>query len=143
MKAISIRQPWAWLIVQGAKAVENRTWYTSYRGPLLIHAAKGCTFREWCDAWEWIDEVIGAHVRRMYPPPTHTAIERGGIVGIVDMVGCVNNADWEHKPHYCAWAQSGCWHHLYENPRPLPFHPCRGALGLFDATHVPVSARQE
>ena len=40
MKAISIRQPWAWLIVNGYKDVENRTWYTSHRGPLLICASK-------------------------------------------------------------------------------------------------------
>jgi hypothetical protein len=36
--SLSIRQPWAWLIVQGHKPIENRTWPTTYRGPLLIHA---------------------------------------------------------------------------------------------------------
>jgi len=40
MKILSIRQPWAALIVSGAKDVENRTWPTRYRGPLLVHAAK-------------------------------------------------------------------------------------------------------
>jgi len=40
MKAILIRQPWAWLIVHGYKDVENRTWSTKYRGPILIHAGK-------------------------------------------------------------------------------------------------------
>jgi hypothetical protein len=39
MRALTIRQPWAWLIVHGHKDLENRTWCTSYRGPLLIHAA--------------------------------------------------------------------------------------------------------
>ena len=38
MKVLSIRQPWAWAIVAGFKPVENRTWKTGYRGPLLIHA---------------------------------------------------------------------------------------------------------
>lgn len=38
MKAISIHQPWAWLIVEGYKDIENRTWLTAYRGPVLIHA---------------------------------------------------------------------------------------------------------
>ena len=37
MKAISIRQPWAWLIVHGYQDVENRTWSTKHRGPILIH----------------------------------------------------------------------------------------------------------
>jgi hypothetical protein len=40
MKVISIRQPWASLIVIGAKDVENRTWPTRYRGPVLIHASQ-------------------------------------------------------------------------------------------------------
>jgi hypothetical protein len=39
MKAITVRQPWAWLVVTGKKDIENRTWRTHYRGKLLIHAA--------------------------------------------------------------------------------------------------------
>lgn len=40
MKAISLWQPWATLIAIGAKRIETRSWSTSYRGPLAIHAAK-------------------------------------------------------------------------------------------------------
>jgi hypothetical protein len=40
MKAITIWQPWATLIAIGAKRYETRTWDTSHRGPLAIHAAK-------------------------------------------------------------------------------------------------------
>ncbi|MFN6025464.1 MAG: ASCH domain-containing protein, partial [Planctomyces sp.] len=43
MKALSIRQPFASLIAAGKKTVELRTWYTHYRGPLLICAAKSAT----------------------------------------------------------------------------------------------------
>ena len=39
MKALSIRQPWAWLILHGGKDIENRTWATKLRGRVLIHAA--------------------------------------------------------------------------------------------------------
>lgn len=39
MMALSVRQPWASLIVAGIKRVENRTWTTDYRGPLLVHAS--------------------------------------------------------------------------------------------------------
>ena len=38
MKALSIKQPWAWLIVNGFKDIENRTWRTKIRGEFLIHA---------------------------------------------------------------------------------------------------------
>ena len=39
MKVIVIRQPWAWLIVNGFKDIENRSWATRYRGSLLIQAS--------------------------------------------------------------------------------------------------------
>lgn len=44
MKAITISQPYASLIATGAKFVENRTWSTSYRGPIAIHAGKGMQY---------------------------------------------------------------------------------------------------
>ena len=40
MKALSIRQPWAWLIVNGYKDIENRTWSTDFRGRIYLHAGK-------------------------------------------------------------------------------------------------------
>ena len=50
-RALSIRQPWAWLILNGYKDLENRTWRTDYRGPLLIHA--GMRVETDKDAVEW------------------------------------------------------------------------------------------
>ncbi len=41
MKVITLTQPWATLVAIGAKKIETRSWSTSYRGPLAIHAAKG------------------------------------------------------------------------------------------------------
>lgn len=46
MKALSLTQPWATLVALGEKTIETRSWQTSYRGPLLIHAAKA--FPMWC-----------------------------------------------------------------------------------------------
>lgn len=40
-KALSLLQPWASLVVMGAKKIETRSWTTSYRGILLIHASRG------------------------------------------------------------------------------------------------------
>ena len=40
MKAITIWQPWASLLVSGRKRYETRSWATSYRGPIAIHAAR-------------------------------------------------------------------------------------------------------
>lgn len=45
--ALSIRQPWAWLILHAGKDIENRTWQTYQRGWFAIHASKGMTRREY------------------------------------------------------------------------------------------------
>ena len=45
MKTITLTQPWASLVAIGVKQIETRSWQTSYRGPLAIHAAKG--FPKW------------------------------------------------------------------------------------------------
>lgn len=39
MKTITVKQPWASLIVEGIKDIENRTWKTNFRGRVLVHAA--------------------------------------------------------------------------------------------------------
>ena len=41
MKVLTIKQPWATIIIQGNKRYEFRSWQTKYRGELLIHAGKG------------------------------------------------------------------------------------------------------
>ena len=40
IKCLSVCEPWAWAIIHGPKGIENRSWATAYRGPLLIHASK-------------------------------------------------------------------------------------------------------
>ena len=58
MKALSIRQPWAWLIVHGSKRVENRSRRTHYRGPVLIHASAGMTIREYHEATNFLADTL-------------------------------------------------------------------------------------
>ena len=41
MKALTIKQPWASLIINGYKKYEFRSWKTNYRGKILIHAGLG------------------------------------------------------------------------------------------------------
>ncbi len=52
IKALSIKQPWAWAIVNGYKTIENRTWKTKFRGAFLIHASKQFDKK----GYEWIKE---------------------------------------------------------------------------------------
>lgn len=125
-KAISIRQPWAHLILTEGKDIENRTWGTRYRGPVLIHAAKGMTNDEWRDAMDFVDAAFPLEraeaLRRR--ARVHNDARRGGIVGMADIIDCVSASPsrWFFGPYGFVLA----------NARPLPFVPCRGALGFFD-----------
>lgn len=127
MKALSIRQPWAWLIVNGHKPVENRTWESLYRGPILIHAGQAMTRADYEACWFFIaGDMRITHVTNLLPQPED--LPRGGIVGRADLTGCVR----EHaSPWFC-----GPFGFELANVRPLPFAPLKGALGLFNTEEV-------
>lgn len=122
MKALSIRQPWAWLIVNGHKHIENRTWPTRFRGPVLIHASKGMSGREYEDAMEFALSVG----YRNYFPERHE-LERGGIVGVADLRACV-----PPSMRTSPWHVEGSYGFALFDARPVPFTECKGALGFFD-----------
>lgn len=82
---LSIRQPWAWLIIHSHKDIENRTWGSSYRGPLLIHAGKGMTRQEYADARDFMNDIRIPTIRL----PAYEELARGGIVGTATLVDCV------------------------------------------------------
>lgn len=117
MKALSIRQPWAWLIVHGGKDIENRSWATSFRGIFFVHAAAGMTMREYDSA------QLFAKVRGVEIPPAE-ALQRGGIIGRVEMTGYVLKSD-------SPWFEGPCGFVL-RNPVALRFHPMKGRLGFFE-----------
>lgn len=121
--ALSIRQPWAHCILHLGKPVENRTWSTTIRGSICIHAGKNMTLAEYRDALQTYRET-GAGFDRLRAFPVHEELKLGGIVGVADIVGCVTD-------HPSAWF-FGPYGFVLENARPVPFIPVRGALGFFD-----------
>jgi hypothetical protein len=118
---ISVRQPWAWAIVYAGKDVENRTWPTRYRGPVFIHAGVAFDGRK-DDA---LDDAADWARRAGIEAPTLDQLQRGGIIGIADIVGCVTSMD---SRWFC-----GPYGFVLRNARPLPFVPCKGQLGFFPA----------
>lgn len=123
MLALSIRQPWAWLILNGGKDIENRDWPTRFRGRVLVHAAKGMTRDEWEGAW--IHALgTGASPKAVEAGLTRDNIARGGIVGSVEIVDCVADSD----SHWFV----GRYGFVLRDPILLPFTPWRGQLGFFD-----------
>jgi hypothetical protein len=116
MKVIVIRQPWAWLIVNGHKDIENRSWTTKYRGALLIDASsRRPTKSEMAELQKY------ARRRGVVLPE---GFDFGGIVGVAQLEDCVttSRSRWFIGP--VGWVLS--------NPRRLPFIPMKGQLGLFD-----------
>lgn len=124
MKALSIMQPWAWLIVNGHKAIENRSWRCHQRGPILIHAGKKLDRGAADDLNVYRHPVHGDDLPLSIDPPFY--YDRGGIVGEAEIVDCVERSD---DPWFV-----GPFGIVLRNARPLPFRPCKGALGFFTPT---------
>ena len=113
-RTLTVRQPWANLIIHHGKNVENRSWATPYRGTVLIHAGQryepsGKTFAE----------NLGISVP--------TELPQGVILGSVELVACVLDSE-------SPWAIKGMWHWILVNPKPVK--EClwiKGQLGLQEA----------
>lgn len=135
--ALSIRQPWATSIVHFGKRVENRAWSGSYLrmqndairragDRFLIHASKGLTSAE-CEDWEETAQLAGvaptAAMLAAAGIKTYRDLPLGGIIGIATFVEWVTMHDspWFFGPGALVLTEVA----------PLPFTPCRGALGFF------------
>lgn len=117
-----MRQPWGGAIIQLWKDVENRTWRCPDRmigQRVLIHAGKARPTEQ---------EIDRLHNIAALPGGWLTGLDYGGIIGSVEIVGCVTDSDsrWFGGPYGFVLA----------NPKPLPFRPCRGMLGFFRPVYL-------
>lgn len=125
MKCLTICQPYAHLIVIGEKRVENRTWPTKYRGPLLIHAGKS---RAWLNGDT--DDDLFAKSRERIP--------FGAIVGKSQLVACLHIDRLHEETGQFRWVRdhahsNGPWCWVLDNvvrwPIPISYV---GKQGMFD-----------
>lgn len=80
MRCITLTQPWASLVAATAKRIETRSWATTYRGPLAIHAAKG--FPKWAQEFAHEPPVsVFFGMRHEYP--------RGSVIATCKLVDCL------------------------------------------------------
>jgi len=125
MKALTIQQPWASMIASGEKWIENRTWRTSYRGPLATHAGKGSKYLTKRELAEF---------------------ETGAVVAVTWLSACVSLSEAQYQHRQQAESKIGVsWseivnHKYAEGPfcwvleavamlsKPIP---CKGAQGLW------------
>lgn len=122
--ALSIRQPWAWLIVNGHKDIENRTWPTRFRGRVLVHAGQTMTRNDYSACMLFL-AGISDHLREPWRVPAPDLLKQqcGGLVGEVEIVDCVTRSQ---SPWFC-----GDFGFALRHAKVLPFQPCKGALGFF------------
>lgn len=115
MKCVTLWQPWAGAVVMAGKDVENRTWPTRFRGPLLIHAGRRIER----------DPLIQRHLGGL-----ELARPQGAILGLTELRGCSRITDCQ-----LPWATGPwCWllgppEHVLIFREPVPW---RGAQGLFE-----------
>jgi uncharacterized protein (UPF0264 family) len=124
--ALSIKQPWATLLVHGLKTIEVRSWRTARRGRVLIHAARIPDERP--EAWS-----------RVPPQLQQAARQVGGVLGSAVLTDCrayrsleafcadrsrhLNEPSWFRPPLLYGFT--------FTNPTPLPFVPCPGQTRFF------------
>lgn len=125
MKALTICQPYAHLIVCGQKLVENREWPTRYRGPLVIHAGK---------SREWLGQEDEQRFERNGNP-----LAFGAAVGVAQVVDCLHidgvlRGDHDEKYPWLALHEHthGPWCWVLANARRIAPVPWRGAQRLWE-----------
>lgn len=157
LKALSIKQPWAWLITRPditdqavrSKAIfdglvkdfENRDWPKNHPGrkfvgEVLIHASLGPSKKK---ALVEYDEACRTAKRNgVTCVPAFDKLERGGIVGsaiinyFCDDMGDDERDDFDSEWRFSSGFRLGCM-------EPLPFVPCPGMLGFFNPVFQEVS----
>lgn len=112
-KVLTVRQPWASLIISGQKAIENRTWITNYRGPLYIHA--GSRLHE-----TPIAEIEARHDIKI----DRDVLTFGAIIGRVQLVDIVSRSS---DPYFI-----GPYGWILGDPEPIEPIKMAGTMGLFD-----------
>ncbi len=134
MYALSIKQPWAWLICAGFKDVENRDWPTKFRGRIYVHAGKVFDYKSWCDIASGLvpgaDKCqLSVHERFYAHNGDHLL---GAIIGEVDIVNCLEY--WSATKNKSPWFV-GRYGFFLANPvlyeKPIPY---KGQLGFFEVT---------
>jgi hypothetical protein len=159
MKVISLLQPWATLVVIGAKKIETRSWNTKFTGPLLIHASANKKLAEEVIYKFPFNKVLVNHFNRVREPAIED-LPFGAIIGSVDMVATFSTNDlltqktiskkekvWHLTDEELAFGDYSCdrygW--LLENAQQFAIPiPAKGSLSLWDYDlpdhfHLPVA----
>lgn len=134
IRALSIRQPWAWAILHAGKDVENRSRGTGYRGLVAIHAS----LRAEADVLFPTPHAIRKYLTAQRDKAPELEV-RGAVVAVARITDCHPGPVWNFshtrgttRPLCSPWAVIDQHHWLLSGVRPLAEPvPCKGALGLW------------
>jgi hypothetical protein len=139
MKALSLTQPWATLVALGAKRIETRSWCTSYRGPLAIHASKRMPKAASSLCWEAPFRSVletGGYTAGSVAATNPFGLPLGAVIAVAILadVQCITSENWPAEPEYVfgdytagrfAWILG----HVQRLSEPIPV---KGRLGLWE-----------
>jgi hypothetical protein len=118
MRLLTLKPPWAHLVAHCGKNVENRSWFTPYRGPILIHASQSVSGPAYREVGRWLAS------RRLPELPPIEALVCGAVIAVATLSDV--RQKWDSP-----WYAPGAFGWLLSDVRPLsdPIR-CRGALKL-------------
>lgn len=125
MRALSITEPYASLICDGVKTIETRSWRTSYRGPLLIHASATRIPRAWRENAELMQYVRN--------------VQRGYLLCKAELVDCVPMTEdfiqsLPEAERATGFYSVGRYAWVLRNVEPIEPIPAKGRLGIWEYT---------
>jgi hypothetical protein len=140
MKALTLTQPWLWIILHLGKRIENRTRNIGFhRGPLLLHASSKMTVADWQRARDFVAERLGEKTAQQIP-------ERGSPDLFLGAIGASCNVATQRRPgeqwlslwyekylpeQERRWYMTGHHAYLLNEIQQTQIVPCKGALGFW------------
>lgn len=120
MKALSITEPYASLICEGRKTIETRSWKTSYRGDILIHASATRIPKEYRTLLSYVSQT-----------------RQGNIIAKAKLVDCIEMTDdWidtlDDEEKKFGFYSSGRYAWVLDNIEPIKPIKAKGRLGLWE-----------
>ena len=136
MKALSIKQPWADLIVSGVKDIENRTWKTNFRGRVYVHASQKEADRPFGFSRFTSEQIHSMNI----PLCFYFTYKYSAIIGEVDIVDCVLSHSSIWAEHETVKKKDGkeiivpVWNWVLANPIKYdnPILNVKGALSFWE-----------
>lgn len=123
MKALSIKQPWAWAIANGLKTIETRKWCPDHRGDILIVAS----LKPDKLLLEWLVEQRGEGILE--------EVEYGKAIAIAELVDCRAMEMRDEAAAMCV-CYPGAFSWFLENVRKIKPFPVKGRLGIYEVKRV-------